>query len=555
MIDRHAVVSRHNVRLTEPDALNPLTVGNGEFAYTMDVTGMQTLTSLHDEVAGRAENRPTMGLHSQAQWGFHRMPNPKGWDLEDVMRPYRTPRGTVDYPVAYDFGKPTAELTEDELPGYYFWVNPHRLDLFRLGLELRTASDQEPLPAAGLEDRITDVDQRLDLWSGTVSSRFRFQGADYRVSTGCHPDRDLLAVKIESAHLAAGLATIALHFPGASDTFADTTDWDHPERHHTELLPGFFGDGRRRLRRQIDDTSYTVDLTISPGAGLAERDRHRFRVGSDSTELELVIEVRAGDRDASVERPALPPAAEVFAASARGWEQFWTSGAAVDLGACTDPRAPELERRIVLSQYVTRAQSAGTLPPAETGLTQNSWAGKFHLEMHWWHAAHFACWGRPELLERSLDWYRSILPAARRIASRQGFPGARWPKHVGPEARESPNVIGPLLVWQQPHPIHFAELIRQARPADQELILARYAALVEETARFIAGYLYRGPDGRVHLPPATMPAQERYEPEQVWDPPFELSYFGWGLRTAQQWRQLRGLAPEPEWEALLDDLA
>jgi len=88
----------------------------------------------------------------------------------------------------------------------------------------------------------------------------------------------------------------------------------------------------------------------------------------------------------------------------------------------------------VLSQYLTAIQSAGSQPPQETGLTCNSWYGKFHLEMHWWHAAHFALWNRPALLRRSLAWYRRILPIAREIARRQGYEGVRWPKMVGPMA-------------------------------------------------------------------------------------------------------------------------
>ncbi|HTN69367.1 MAG TPA: hypothetical protein VLZ33_07880, partial [Dysgonamonadaceae bacterium] len=36
------------------------------------------------------------------------------------------------------------------------------------------------------------------------------------------------------------------------------------------------------------------------------------------------------------------------------WEQFWTTGGAVDFSLCTDPRAKELERRVVLSQYLTK---------------------------------------------------------------------------------------------------------------------------------------------------------------------------------------------------------
>ena len=60
---------------------------------------------------------------------------------------------------------------------------------------------------------------------------------------------------------------------------------------------------------------------------------------------------------------------------------FWEEGAAVDFSHCTDPRAKELERRVVLSQYLLAIQCAGSTPPQETGLTYNSWFGKYHLEM------------------------------------------------------------------------------------------------------------------------------------------------------------------------------
>src|SRR5204863_8874709 len=144
------------------------------------------------------------------------------------------------------------------------------------------------------------------------------------------------------------------------------------------------------------------------------------------------------------------------------WPRSGESGAALDRGDCTDPRAVELERRAVLSQYLTAIQCAGSLPPQETGLTCNSWHGRFHLEMHWWHAAHFALWGRPELLERSMSWYQKIQPAARALAQRNGYAGVRWPKMVGPDGQESPSGVAGFLIWQQPHPIYFAELLYRA---------------------------------------------------------------------------------------------
>ena len=41
-IDREALVRRHNVVVRSVDPQSPLTVGNGGFAFTVDVTGLQT---------------------------------------------------------------------------------------------------------------------------------------------------------------------------------------------------------------------------------------------------------------------------------------------------------------------------------------------------------------------------------------------------------------------------------------------------------------------------------------------------------------------------------
>ena len=55
--------------------------------------------------------------------------------------------------------------------------------------------------------------------------------------------------------------------------------------------------------------------------------------------------------------------------------------------------------------------SAAQVPPQESGLTCNTWYGKHHTEMIWWHAAHFALWGRDSYLAKNLDWYVRALPS------------------------------------------------------------------------------------------------------------------------------------------------
>ena len=221
-----------------------------------------------------------------------------------------------------------------------------------------------------------------------------------------------------------------------------------------------------------------------------------------------------------------------------------------------DPRWQELERRIVLSQYLTAIQCAGSMPPQETGLAQDSWFGKFHLEMHWWHAAHFALWGRPELLERSMGWYEKILPAARALARRNGYAGARWPKMVGPDGADSPSAIGGFLIWQQPHPIYFAELLRRAQPG--EVAVRKYGELVAASAEFMASYaVWDDTTQRFVLGPPLIPAQESYGPlrDRVMNPTYELAYWHWGLQTAQAWRTRAGLPRERRWDEVCRGLA
>jgi hypothetical protein len=238
----------------------------------------------------------------------------------------------------------------------------------------------------------------------------------------------------------------------------------------------------------------------------------------------------------------------------KAWPEFWNSGGAVDFSECTDPRAPELERRVVLSQYLTKIQSSGSLPPAETGLTYNSWYGKFHLEMHWWHSAHFALWNREQYLEKQLTFYHEILPKAALTAHEQVYAGVRWPKMVGPDGENSPSSVGSFLIWQQPHFIWYAEQLYRLHPGKE--ILEQYKDLVFATADFMADFPVLDSLKRVYnLNPPLIPAQEHWSRSTTSNPPFELAYWHWGLTVAQQWRKRLGLEPDQKWEDVRTKLA
>ena len=528
-IDRRALVTRHNVVIDSPDPLIPLSVGNGEFAFTADITGLQTFPEVHQQ---------GMPLGTHSQWGWHSLPNPEGYRLEDVLEDY-----TVD-------GRQVPYASGTDASGMYSagadWLraNPHRLHLGRIGLRL-TKTDGSPVAIQDL-DRPRQV---LDLWRGLLQSRFEVKGQPVEIHTICHPTRDVLAVRVASLLLASGLLAVTISFPYGSDEWRNAADWESPERHTSEA---YIAGSQANLIRTLDESRYHVQIACSASGQIQHVAEHVIEISrQDGGPLEIVF----GFSPTEIVAP-LPRFEDVRAASAQHWAQFWESGGAIDFSDCTDPRAGELERRVVLSQYLSAIQCAGSMPPQETGLVCSSWYGKAHLEMHWWHAAHFALWDRLPLLERSLPWYQSILPLARETAARQGYRGARWPKMVCPDGHDSPSNVGVFLIWQQPHPIYYAELCYRAHPRRETL--EQYREIVFETAEFMASYPVWDEDGqRYVLGPALIPAQESYGHDRRTNlnPTFELAYWHWALTVAQTWRDRLGMARHPQWEQVVQHLA
>ncbi len=419
--------------------------------------------------------------------------------------------------------------------------NPHKFSLGRLGLRLENAQGK----GATFAD-LSAKQQSLDMWTGRLTSSFIFDGTPVEVETSVHPERDILIVRLRSQLLFDGRLGVDLKFPGVSRKLnPDPADWEHPEAHST--LEVARGPGGLTLTRQIDDTHYSVKLASDRELDIETPGPHAFRFSAPgSTQLTLLIEFTEGPAAAT-----LPDAEVARATVAKWWESFWMHGGVVDFTGSKHPKASELERRIVLSQYLTAVNSAGALPPQEEGLFSNSWNGKFHLEMHAWHAAHFAVWGRPELLERSMPWYLAHLEEARERAKANGVKGAWWPKMVGPEGRESPSTVNPFIMWQQPHPIYLAETLWIARGKDRA-VLEKYSELVFQTADLLASWpFYDKKAERYILGPPVIPAQENFDPLTTYNPTFELEYWRFGIGTAQRWRERLGLPKNPRWDDVL----
>ncbi|MEP7000885.1 MAG: glycoside hydrolase family 65 [bacterium] len=524
VVDRRARLARHSPLVRSFDSFSALSVGNGGFAFTCDATGLQTFPESYSELP----------LATQAEWGWHSFPNPNGYTLDDALALYDSHGRKVSYASA-----------QNTPAGAWLRENPHRLSLARVGFVLKKRDGS----AVRVAD-VTDVQQTLDLWSGTIDSRFTFDGRQVRVLTCAHPARDLIAVRVESMALDPSWLAIRVAFPyGGAVHTGDPADWSHDDKHHTELIEQ--DRTSATWQRTLDANGYWARAAWTAGGQFSRTASHEFRLepAAASAVLEFTLAFSA-ERD----RAAVPNARTTRSASADHWQRFWSDGGTLDLSSSTDSRAHELERRIVLSEYLTAIQCAGTMPPQETGETFNSWFGKAHLEMHWWHAAHFALWNRSALLERSLPWYQKILPEARAIAQRQSYLGARWPKMVGPDGRDSPSGVGVFLIWQQPHPIYLAELVYRAHPDHR--VLARYRDIVFASAEFMASYaVWDDATKRYVLGPPLIPAQESHPPATTFNSTFELAYWEFGLETAQRWRQRLGLAREPGWDRVIQGLS
>jgi hypothetical protein len=160
-IDRHAVVSRHDVHVTSVDPEATLSVGNGDFAFGVDVTGLQK----------------GLPLETLSTWAWHSFPNPKGLTLADATKLYDFHGRKVPY-----------AALQSSPAGTYFRENPHPIPLGQISLIFQ---GREIRP-----EELGAIDQRLELWTGVVTSRYTLAGEPVAVETVAHADQSVIAVKL-----------------------------------------------------------------------------------------------------------------------------------------------------------------------------------------------------------------------------------------------------------------------------------------------------------------------------------------------------------------------
>ncbi|KAI1438626.1 Six-hairpin glycosidase-like protein [Xylaria sp. CBS 124048] len=524
-IDRRRVVRSFNPRRNASSATTPLQVGNGNFAFGVDVTGLQTYNP----------------FAAMSTWGWHNFSLPMTPGQTSVDDFVGLDWWTHGRRVNYDQPNPAQEDISN-----WLIMNPQRLNLVRIGFSFDDQSTTE--------QDLQNKTQELDLWTGTIFSSFKYKGFAVNVETCADADSDSVAISVESELLARGSLGIFFDFP-----IPTLNKFDAPfvgvlnatSLHNTTLRSERHS---ATIQHDLDLTSYDVHLSWDSGAGISgpANGTHRYVLYSHGGENNLSLCVSFSLLTKKRDPPSV---AQIKSASAGWWESFWNSGAFVDLSATTSENATELQRRIILSQYLTAVNSASSYPPQESGLVNNGWYGKFHLEMVLWHLLHFARWDRYPLLWRSLPrTYEDFLSSSVDRARLQGYEGARWGKMTDPTGRSAPGEINSLLIWQQPHAMYFAETEYRSFP--NSTTLERWDGVLAPTADFMASYaFYNESTGVYDLGPPMYPASENTNPNTTVNPTFELAYWRFGLDVAINWKQRQGLPAPPKWTEVRDKLA
>jgi hypothetical protein len=518
--DRLAVVARFNPVRNHTNHNTPLQVGNGNFAFGVDVTGLQTLRAFNTLSAWEWRPSPTNPLKRQTEARaltrrkqlLHVIEvldcawlHTKGWLL----------RSGKSGQVFAAPDKPAEESTTQ--------INLGRIGLMWDGREIEAWEVNRP-------------NQSLNMTSGYINSKFFLYDLSVEVETVASPVFDALSIAVRSDAFNRGHLALFVDFP---NTGPDTDppyvgNWPSVERHRT--TPKLWGN-RAEIRHDVNGLSYYANLywavenSFSNFTRLSPN-RHRYVVSAqDTTTLSLSVRF-------SQESGVMVEAFEdVKSQSQYFWNQYWNTGAFIDCGRTKDPRAHELQRRTVLSQYLMAVNCAGTNPPAEPGLVSNG-LGASPMEMIWWHLAHWQRWSKFERIGSVIPLvYQRLLDSSIDRARANGLKGAMWGGEVAPGQTKAP-------IWQQAHPFYFAEQEYLAFPTRPTL--ERWRRILEESAAFMVSFAKWNNETRVYdLAPTPVIFRDGSRPPETKNPTLELAYWRFGLRVAIKWYERQRL-PVPE---------
>ncbi|KAK2754562.1 hypothetical protein FQN54_006963 [Arachnomyces sp. PD_36] len=530
-IQRERVISSFNPHRNASSATTPFQVGNGDFAFGADVTGLQTFQP----------------FNTLSSWGWHNdsLPTTPGqtspsdftglsWWTHGRLVPYAQPN------------------PDEEEISQWMIANPHRINLGQIGLYF--GGDNVT------EQDLTNVAQTLDLYTGTLGSTFEYNGSSVAVKVVADPNSDTIAVEIHSELLVDQRLGVFFDYPYASGKNKFDAPyvgvWNATDSHTTSMQRG---EGQVVIQHSLDSTTYYNRIEWEDRASISGplngSHRHILQPGGCST---FKFTALYSPSESDLNEDTASGFDDISAASQKWWQDYWEDGAFIDFTSTqgfqkTD--AIELQRRTILSQYLLAVNGAGHDPAQESGLTNNGWYGKFHAEMFHWHLAHWQRWGKWSLFDRTMPGlYQRFLPSSIERAEEQGYEGARWGKMGDPSGRSAPGEINSLLIWQQPHPFMFAETEYSAFPT--EATLEKWNEILVQSADFMASFAFWNESTGVYdLGPPMYPVSENTNPNATVNPTFELAYWKFGLDVAAKWQERQRKTVPSEWTRVAANLA
>ncbi|KAF1993283.1 hypothetical protein P154DRAFT_503753 [Amniculicola lignicola CBS 123094] len=522
-IDRESIVRQFNLRLNQSNPYSPVQVGNGNFAFGTDITGLQTF----------------LPHNILSSWGWHNSSLPSTPNQTSITDFTGLDWWTHGRLVNYAQPNPA----EKDI-GQWMIANPHRINLGRIGLWFGGRNVTE--------EALSQKIQVLDLYEGVISSSFSLNGTTIQVQTVCSSETDTIAVHIKSGLSMTGNLGVFFDFPSGSGKNKFDAPfvgvWNATSNHTTTLKKKR---GGASITHVLDATTYIVDVAWEAGAHIHRPDQgtHRY-----------ILQPGKGAKSFSFTAtfaPQPPRNVGTFEAvknKATGWwDDYWSSGAFISL-PLVKPPAKELQRRIILSQYLLAVNGAGKDPAQESGLVNNGWYGKNHAEMYFWHLAHWTIWDKWSLYDRSIGVYDRFLPSSFERAKKQGYQGARIGKMSDPSGRSAPGEINSLLIWQQPHPMYFAEMEYRRFPTKKTL--EKWDHILTGVADFMASYAWFNDTTKVYdLGPPLYPVSENTNPNATVNPTFELAYWRFGLDIASQWKSRQKKPVPTQWRFVKENMA
>jgi len=160
-INRYDLVNRHRVVISQADSLNSLTVGNGDFAFTVDITGLQSFPEYH--ISG-------IPLGTFSNWCWHSDLNPEGFQHTQTVKEFRVGDRNVAY--YHDYGR-EKDSPRARASGY-LRQNPHRMNMGLVGLKILDENGRRVGPDAIENPRqvLTCGEARSPAISRSKGSRF-----------------------------------------------------------------------------------------------------------------------------------------------------------------------------------------------------------------------------------------------------------------------------------------------------------------------------------------------------------------------------------------------